>query len=78
MKTKILTLVVYICSTGVFLLSLLETHWGHSTPEFRDEGVELAGHGLQSPLDALGIARYDGEVGFCRLVRFGTALFPVP
>ena len=33
---------------------------------------------MQRTLDALGIARYDGEVGFGRLVRLRTALFPIP
>jgi len=38
----------------------------------------LAAHGMQCPLDALGIARDDGEVGFSRLVGLRTALFPIP
>ena len=33
---------------------------------------------MQCPLDAFGIARDYGEVGFCRLVRLGAALFPIP
>jgi hypothetical protein len=33
---------------------------------------------MQSPLNAFGIARDDGEVGFCRLVRLGAPLFPIP
>ena len=40
--------------------------------------MELAGHGVQRPLDTLGIARYDGEVGFDRLARLRTALLPIP
>ncbi len=38
----------------------------------------LASHRMQRPLDAFGIARNDGEVSPCRLVRFRSALFPVP
>jgi len=38
----------------------------------------LAAHGMQCPLDALGIARDDGEVGFGRLVGLRAALFPIP
>jgi len=37
----------------------------------------LAAHGMQCPLDALGIARDDGEVGFSRLVGLRAALFPI-
>ena len=33
---------------------------------------------MQRPLDTFGIARDDGEVGFGRLVRLRTALFPIP
>jgi len=40
--------------------------------------VELAGHRVQRLLDTFGIARADGEVGFGRLVRLPTALFPIP
>jgi len=38
----------------------------------------LAAHGMQCPLDALGIARDDSEVGFGRLVGLRAALFPIP
>jgi len=38
----------------------------------------LAAHGMQCSLDALGIARDDGEVGFSRLVGLRAALFPIP
>jgi hypothetical protein len=38
----------------------------------------LAAHGMQCPLDGLGIARDDGEVGFSRLVGLRAALFPIP
>ena len=38
----------------------------------------LAARGMQCPLDALGIARDDGEVGFSRLVGLRAALFPIP
>ena len=38
----------------------------------------LAAHGMQCPLDALGIARDDGEVGFGWLVGLRAALFPIP
>ena len=33
---------------------------------------------MQCPLDASGIARDDGEVGFGRLVGLRSALFPIP
>lgn len=39
---------------------------------------QLAGHRRQCPLDTFGIAGNDSEVGFCRLVRLRTALFPIP
>ena len=32
---------------------------------------------MQCPLNPFGIARDDGEVGSCRLVRLGAALFPI-
>ncbi len=38
----------------------------------------LAAHGTQCPIDALGIARDDGEVGFSRVVGLRAALFPIP
>jgi hypothetical protein len=38
----------------------------------------LAAHGAQCSLDALGITRDDGEVGFSRLVGLRAALFPIP
>jgi len=38
----------------------------------------LAAHGMQCTLDALGIARDDGEVGLSRLVGLHSALFPIP
>jgi hypothetical protein len=33
---------------------------------------------MQCTLDALGIARDDGEVGLSRLVGLHSALFPIP
>jgi len=38
----------------------------------------LAAHGMQCPLDALGVARDDGGVGFGRLIGLRAALFPIP
>ena len=38
----------------------------------------LAARGMQCPLDALGIARDGGEVGFGRLIGLRAALFPIP
>ena len=39
---------------------------------------QLAGHGMQCPLDSFGVARDDSEVGFSRLVGLRAALFPIP
>jgi len=47
--------------------------WQTSLPDERS----LAWHRLQCPLDTLGIARDDGEVGFSWLVRLRAALFPI-
>ena len=38
----------------------------------------LVARGMQCPLDALGIACDDGEVGFGGLVGLRAALFPIP
>jgi hypothetical protein len=37
---------------------------------------QLAGRGMQRPLNGFGIARDDGEVGFGGLVGHGAGLFP--
>src|ERR1700674_4019202 len=49
-----------------------------SSPHLLRVHDESAWHRMQCPVDTFGIARDDGEVGFCRLVRLGAALFPIP